>query len=528
MSPRLGVRARGLLAALLAHAAIAPGQLSAESEPKWLGGQLYQENDSLLAGDERYTQGLRLSLSKWQPPPWTKRVRDYLAGKLWSTELKFDPLFSVFVGQHIYTPEIITARDPYPGDRGFAGVLYGGVQLQLTERGQTRRHTLEVSGGLTGTPSLAGAAQKDLHVLRFRRIPKGWENAPDGVVGNLYYRFDRRFEACNESQICFADVTFGGLGALGNIQTAAGVHAAARIGYGLTGFPAAAIANAAAPEARPNFEVGAIGGWEGRALAYNGLLRPSVDDGSFSREPIVRDTRYGGYVRYKDVRLTVLRVTRSPEFEVRGQPKREQTFASISLSYEPLKVPPEAPPRFLLRDWHFELGMGTAPLAPKLRDGSRKRGPSARAGVAKGLKWDLRLGVELGGTVVELQPPLLTRDRHHDTFLIYRAVTLGWAPSFARQRLVLRAGPTLLNELGKIEMTDNHLDGAKPVEESSASYHEGGRRGWIAGVQYAHPLQRSIALGLAVTYSHLRFREAVPGIASPRFLTSTLTVEVRP
>jgi hypothetical protein len=499
---------------------------AADPEPKWLGGQLYQENDSLVAGDERYTQGLRLSLAKWQPPGWTVRVRDRLAGKLWPADLKFDPLFSVFFGQNIYTPEIITARDPYPGDRRFAGVLYGGAQLQLTERGQTWRHTFEASVGLLGTASLAGAAQKDLHVLRFRRIPKGWENAPDGVVANTYYRFDRRFAACNASQICFADVTVGGLGALGNVQTAAGVHAAARVGYALTGFPAAAIANAADRDFRPTFELGAIGGWEGRALAYNGLLRPSVDDGTFSTERIVQDKRYGGYVRYKDVRLTILKVNRSAEFEVEGQPRRDQDFASISLSYEPRDVPAGAP-RFLLRDWHFELGMGTAPLPPRLADGERRRGPSARVGFAKGIAWDLRLGFDLGGTVVEDEPPAAA-PVHRDTFLIYRAVTLGWAPSFARGRLVLRAGPTLFGQLVKVETTDNHLVGTTPVEELSATYQDGGRGGWIAGAQYTHPLQRSISLGLAATYTHLRFREPIPGIASPRFLTTTLAIDVHP
>jgi hypothetical protein len=129
--------------------------------------------------------------------------------------------------------------------------------------------------------------------------------------------------------------------------------------------------------------------------------------------------------------------------------------------------------------------------------------------------------------VVEYEPPA-AEPIHNDTFLIYRAVTVGWAPAFAKKRLVLRAGPTLFGQLVKVETTDNHVEGTKPVEELSATYQEGGRDGWIAGAQYTHPLQRSIALGLSATYSHLRFEERIPGIESPHFLTVTLTIEVRP
>lgn len=507
--------------------ALLPAAASAQDRaPAWLGGSVYQENDSLVTGDERYTQGLRFNLVKRQAPRWATTFRNKLDGKLWSSGSQVDPIFGVFFGQNLYTPEIITARDPYPGDRRFAGVLYGGAQLQLLQRGQRWRHTLEVSAGFRGTASLAGEAQKDLHVLRFRRIPKGWEQAPDGLVGNLYYRYDHRLPACRNG-VCFFDVTFGGLGALGNVQTAAGAHVAARLGYGLTGFPAAAISNAADRESRKEWEVGGIAGWEGRAVAYNGLLRPSVEDGTFSIERIVRDKRFGGYLRYKDVRLTVLKVRRSPEFAYAGVRSASQDFASVSLSYEPLEFP-EDEPRFLFRDWHFELGMGSAPLAPKLAGGDRRRGPSARVGIGKGIPWDLRVGFELGGTVVEDHPGPSRPDRHRDSFLLYRAVTLGWAPAFADRRLVVRAGPTLFGSLAKVETTDNHLEGGRPVEELSASYQDGRRTGWIAGVQYAHPLQRVIALGLGATYAHLRFDDPVPGFASPRFVTLTATVEIRP
>src|SRR5262249_24541872 len=157
------------------------------------------------------------------------------------------------------------------------------------------RHTFEVDLGVKGSPSLAGAAQSALHVLRFRRIPKGWDQAPDGVVGEAAYRYERR-KLCNPVKLCFLDFTFGGLLGLGNIQTNAGIHGTLRVGYGLSGFPAASIPNALRPRTPKRFEIGAVLGWEGRFVPYNGLLRPSLETPQqpFSPEHLVSDTRYGG------------------------------------------------------------------------------------------------------------------------------------------------------------------------------------------------------------------------------------------
>lgn len=494
-----------------------------EAQGRFLGGQIYQENDSLIVGDDRYTQGLRLSLQEATPPSWFEGLCNRLAGKLWGQTTSVLPTLSWTIGQHMYTPEIITARDPYPGDRRFGGVLYAGVQAHFAGSDQRFRHTFEALAGLTGSPSLAGAAQSDLHVIRLRRIPKGWHQAPERFVANLNHRFEVRRAACSGSDVCFADVTVGSLFALGNLQTAAGLHGAIRIGYGLTGFPQAAITNAAAAERTP-FEIGFIAGWEGRAVAYNGLLEPS--QGSFERRGFVDDRRVGVSVRVRAVRLTAMGVERSPEFRVNGREADSQRFASLSLAYEPLGEDEGSRGSWAYRDWRFELGLGHA-LGPRLESGGRRGGPAGRIGFAKGLAGDFSAGFELGGVAVE-DPSRRTGAVHSDVFVVHRAVTLGWTPPLAGRRLRLAAGPTLFGQIAKRETTDNSLLDRRPQEIRESAYERGSRWGWIASAQYSHPLQKHLALALGATHGHPRFETPLEGVRDASFFTSTLAIEIRP
>jgi hypothetical protein len=515
--------AGALLLALLAPLTPRQADPGTARESAWLGGQVYEENDSLLAGDDRYTQGLRFTLVRRNPPGWLRAANEWLVQKVYSDELDFQPRLSVVFGQNMYTPHIITAPEPYAGDRGFAGVLYGGMQLQFSEVGQRERHTLEGYVGLTGTPSLAEQAQSGLHVLRFSRIPKGWKQAKESVAANLYYRYERRLAACTERR-CYADVTLGGLVAVGNMQTAAGLHAAARVGWALTGFPVAAIPNAVAPATRADLEIGAIVGWEGRAVAYNGLLVPSPPTRDFSRKPLVGDFRFGGYARVKDVRLTVLGVERSPEFEVLGIEPRSQSFSSVSLSYEPMTGGHGGHPHWLVRDWRLELGLGGTAMGAGIY-GDRHGGPAGRIGVAKGLGRGFFAGLEIDGAATTDQPMAYREDTHNDTFFMLRTLAAGWERAVGRGRIGLRVGPTILKQVLKVQTVDNHLDNDRPVEELSGSYVTGGRWGWIAGLEGWHPLESHTYFGINLTYAHPKWDRP---LSKSDFVTFLLGIQIRP
>src|SRR5258708_3673563 len=86
-----------------------------ESTPGWIGGQIYEENDSILANsDERYTQGLRITLTRNRDklPCFVAPMQRVLNGRFWSHTQEFKPSFALVFGQNLYTPRIITSATP--------------------------------------------------------------------------------------------------------------------------------------------------------------------------------------------------------------------------------------------------------------------------------------------------------------------------------------------------------------------------------------------------------------------------------
>lgn len=527
-----------LLAGVPAEARSQPPTPSPTPPDTWRNVRLTQENDSPIKGDERYTQGLRLDLVKETAPTWVESMNQWLGGKLWSSERKLESTFSIFAGQHMYTPDVITTPKSYPGDRGFVGALYGGAQAQFSDVDQTLRHTFEAVLGVRGDAAFAGPAQKALHVLRLRRIPKGWARQDSfGLLWNLNYRGERRMNLlpCHERgqegdeyNACILDLTVAGLGALGNMRTAAGFSISGRVGYGLTGFPVGAIVNGARGSRRPPLEVGLEGSYEKRRVRTNGFLKSNGDGDDFRLIPSVTDKSLGGFLRYKDVRLSVLHVERSPEFSAYGVDSLSQSFASIGLSYEPTEAKDIWSPG-VLRDIRVELGLGSTPIAAPLAAGGRKSGPSGRVGLSKAITGPFFAGFELGGSVVENHPGTTVPDEHNDTFMVYRAVTLGWrSGKDGSGRFSLRAGPTLFGQTAKVETTLNRPEHPKPTELRTAIYSDGGKGGWIIGGQYMMAPHRHVAFGLAITYARLQFDDVLPGIKRTSFLTATFGVEIRP
>jgi hypothetical protein len=74
-------------------------------------------------------------------------------------------------GQEIYTPRH-DAPEPLPGERPYAGWLYGSVTAEETRPGLRRAATLQL--GATGPPSLAAPVQREIHRLGGFEPPEGW------------------------------------------------------------------------------------------------------------------------------------------------------------------------------------------------------------------------------------------------------------------------------------------------------------------------------------------------------------------
>jgi lipid A 3-O-deacylase len=123
------------------------------------------------AADFEYTAGTRLTWGSSRTEWWAKHLAPTLGARRDSARAR-PRLRTVWeVGQEIYTPRHDAAA-PLPGERPYAGWLYGSVTAEAARGRRTRALTLQL--GVTGPPSLAGPVQTELHRLGGFTMPLGW------------------------------------------------------------------------------------------------------------------------------------------------------------------------------------------------------------------------------------------------------------------------------------------------------------------------------------------------------------------
>lgn len=125
------------------------------------GGQfaLTDENDAFAPGhttDEHYTAGTRLTYALPHPRWWPGLLRDVGDGTAFVNEDR--PASghvchalartTVVLGQNLYTPRNIDARDLLVGDRPYGAYLYAGLLYSVSRERQFR--SLELDLGVTG------------------------------------------------------------------------------------------------------------------------------------------------------------------------------------------------------------------------------------------------------------------------------------------------------------------------------------------------------------------------------------------
>lgn len=515
------------------------------------GYRAYEENDSIIkdGGDERYTQGLRLEIAyrRGRTPCWTRRVDGWLT-KLWPAQAWSDGDFALVLGQNLYTPRIITSVTIDPNDRSFSDFTYLGAQFSITSKDQNLRHTLDVDFGALGRPALGKGAQGGLHTLKMDRVPKGWDSTqPTGIGANAYYRVEKRLsrkdgrlwppclKAGTADENCIFDFTFGHTAELGNVRTSIGLHGTFRVGWRLSGFPALAIQSGADRVTTHRLEVGAIAGFEGRAIAYTALVHGTPGSQGFSASRAVLDQRYGAYARYSAFRFTFQHVKRSHEFSIPGVTGHSQAFGSISASYEPSLADMPTVKPWLLRNWQFELGMGANFGGPEIAVGNDHGLGSqlvARKGLIERGAWKLNLGLmELAAATVETSATPGEPGNRSDLFLQQRAVTLGlsWTPNNAKYGLFgLRAGSALWSGAAQIETVFHQPEGGRTGEQKVFRDFKAPRGGWLVGAQYFPPLERHVSVGVDVAYHDVRLGEPVPDLIKSTFWKAILAVQIRP
>lgn len=171
------------------------------------------------AQDRDYTAGTRLSWTSSGAGWWAKPLGIGADSVRLATRWE--------VGQEIYTPRI-DHTTPVPGERPYAGWLYGSVTAEATKGARTRSLTLQL--GVTGPPSLAEPVQTEVHKLGGFDRPLGWRYQipfQPGVVA----RYGERWALAREAGGVRGEVGPAWEVELGNVLTGAqaGVHG--RIAY---------------------------------------------------------------------------------------------------------------------------------------------------------------------------------------------------------------------------------------------------------------------------------------------------------
>ncbi|MGH6947373.1 MAG: lipid A deacylase LpxR family protein [Kiloniellales bacterium] len=337
--PLFRLRRSGLLLALLLVAqlcCLTGASLAQPDEPddRWIF-TLQVENDTVVATDAHYTNGIQVSLLSPETavPQWLDGIWDQVAPLEQGAGRRVGYTF----GQTMFTPGDIDRSDLILDDRPYAGWLYGGVSLLSYDENNLGTLSLEV--GVVGPLSLADETQSFWHDVIGVDRAEGWDNQLENEPG-LVLSYERKWRR----GIAFpligleVDATPHVGVSLGNIYTYGAGGLTLRIGEELA-------KDFGPPRIRPslpgtsyflsgrNFDWYLFAGVEGRVVGRNIFLDGNTfrDSHSVDKKLFVGDFQVGVVLSFYDsVRLAYTHVLRSKEFE--GQDDADR-FGAVSLSF---------------------------------------------------------------------------------------------------------------------------------------------------------------------------------------------------
>lgn len=299
------------------------------------------DNDLFGGGTDRYyTNGFQFYYFSGDRP--TYGSIDVLANLVPWIEPGGIRRYGFALGQNIYTPSDLTARNPDPGDRPYAGWLYG--RLSVLNEAPRAVDRIDLDLGMVGPASLAEQTQKAVHkIVDGATYPEGWHyqlrNEP-GVI--LSYEHVWREPRPNDLGPLEWDVSPHVAASVGNVLTFAGLGATARLGGNM---PAPVGALVMRPTSgipyqdnpyseRPDrFSWYVYASAEGRAVARNIFLDGNSfqDSRSVDKHPFVGSLQAGVTLRYGRFGFTYAQTLQTPEH--RGQ-KSMTNYGSVRASLQ--------------------------------------------------------------------------------------------------------------------------------------------------------------------------------------------------
>lgn len=297
------------------------------------------ENDLFTNADRHYTNGVHLSwltAPEGQPggtPGWAAEAARMLPLLENSPDIRVE----LALGQNMYTPRDISLVNTPPGDRPYAGWLYGTLGVIA----DTEKHLdqVQVGLGIVGPASLAEQSQKTVHEIIGSREPMGWDSQLK-TEPTLQFTYQRTWRYRSRQAILGLDfdaLPHAGVN-LGNALTYANTGVMLRVGHNIPvdyGPPRVQPSLPGSGYFQPTGPWGfyVFAGVDGRAVGRNMFLDGNLfaDSRSVDRKDFVGDMQFGAALYIRDLRFAYTHVVRSREFEGQDQADR---FGALSVSLQ--------------------------------------------------------------------------------------------------------------------------------------------------------------------------------------------------
>jgi len=297
------------------------------------------ENDTFGSGTDRhFTHGTKVTYTTREYLPAEDEPIAIIARFIpfWPDAARARGTYSF--GQNMYTPDDISDPNLRPGDRPYAGWLYGSAGLIAVTPNGERSDAMVLELGVVGPASQAEFVQTRWHDAFNLTTPRGWDNQLRNEPGiALIYEQQRKIWQNELALGLNADLVPNVGFALGNVATYLSTGMTIRLGDDLT-------TDLGPPRIRPSLPGSAyvrqVDGFNwytfasvgARLVGRNIFLDGNTfqDSHSVDKKYLVGDVQAGFAMQVSDWRFTYTYVLRSKEFN--GQDKYDK-FGAISLSY---------------------------------------------------------------------------------------------------------------------------------------------------------------------------------------------------
>ena len=236
------------------------------------------ENDALIkAGDNDYTHGTCIETVF---APWHFKI-----------------------GQNMYAPADLTKKEHIPGDRPYAGLLYGGIGREIYPTEDSPfTHYAEFDFGMIGPSAHCKETQKFIHKILGCKDPKGWDNQlHDEFVVNAQWWSKYNWKFCEYAALVPRFGVFAG-----TVQDAVEAGFDLKVGYNLKNDVGNQILFSDTRKDDPlkNLSVWGFVGCDERFYLYNHILEGSMfnhkdRDLKVDIERFVFEWRCGVALKYK-------------------------------------------------------------------------------------------------------------------------------------------------------------------------------------------------------------------------------------